>query len=76
MNNSTDSGALFAMTSITYAQKAQSLLRQAGIGCEIVKTPKELAKGCGYSIKVFSNAQGAKELLKGAGITIKGIAEL
>lgn len=67
---------LFAMTSITYASKAQSLLRKNGFGCEIVKTPKDLAKGCGYSIKVTGNGQQASALLGSYGIMIKASRRL
>lgn len=67
---------LFAMTSITYASKAQTLLRKNGFGCEIVRTPKDLAKGCGYSIRVTGNSYQAQELLGRYGITIKASRSL
>ncbi|WP_037344596.1 DUF3343 domain-containing protein [Ruminococcus sp. FC2018] len=40
------------MTSITYAMKAKKLLNSRGVYCEIQRTPKNVASGCGYSIKV------------------------
>jgi hypothetical protein len=39
-----------AMTSITYAMKAKELCLKNGIRCEVVRTPKNIGTGCGYSI--------------------------
>lgn len=44
--------SLIAMTSITYAMKAKRLLNDKGYYCEIVRTPKNLGTGCGYSLSV------------------------
>ena len=43
---------LIALTSITFAMKAQNILKNMGYYCEIQRTPKNFAKGCGYSIRV------------------------
>lgn len=67
---------VFAMSSITYAAKAQSILRQNGYGCEVIRTPKDLSKGCGYSIKVIGSREGAASLLSQAGIVIKAVKAL
>lgn len=72
MNNTTNGKTLFAVSSITYAVKAQELLRSSGFSAEVVKTPKELAKGCGYSVRVSGDAKRAEELIQEAGIAIKG----
>ncbi|MBQ6634624.1 MAG: DUF3343 domain-containing protein [Ruminococcus sp.] len=59
---------LIAMRSITYAIKAKELLNRLGLFCEIEKTPKDLASGCGYSIKVRDEPEKIKKLLKERGI--------
>ncbi len=59
---------MIAMRSITYAIKAKELLNKMGFFCEIEKTPKELASGCGYSIKVRDEPEKIKKLLKERGI--------
>ena len=59
---------LIAMRSITYAIKAKELLNKLGLFCEIEKTPKDLASGCGYSIKVRDEPEKIKKLLKERGI--------
>ena len=42
--------------SITPAQKAERLLRQAGYSCHIQRTPEWMAEqGCGYSLRVRHN---------------------
>ena len=56
------------MRSITYAIKAKELLNRLGLFCEIEKTPKDLASGCGYSIKVRDEPEKIKKLLKERGI--------
>ena len=52
-----------AMTSITYAYKAKTLFERNGIRCDVVRTPKNLGSGCGYSIAVRTDAERAAELL-------------
>lgn len=47
---------LIAMTSITYAMKAKSLLKDKGYFCEIERTPKNIGTGCGYSIRVHESS--------------------
>ena len=59
---------LIAMRSITYAIKAKELLNRLGLFCEIEKTPRDLASGCGYSIKVRDEPEKIKKLLKERGI--------
>lgn len=59
---------LIAMRSITYAIKAKELLNKLGLFCEIEKTPRDLASGCGYSIKVRDEPEKIKKLLKERGI--------
>lgn len=54
---------LIAMTSITYAMKAKELCLKNGIRCEVVRTPKGLATGCGYSISARAPAKDVIALL-------------
>ncbi|MBR1393308.1 MAG: DUF3343 domain-containing protein [Ruminococcus sp.] len=60
-----------AMTSITYAMKAYDFLRRRGIRCEVVRTPKNLGSGCGYSIAFPDEPERVIALLDGAGIPHK-----
>ncbi|MCD8096352.1 MAG: DUF3343 domain-containing protein [Ruminococcus sp.] len=43
---------LIGMTSITYALKTQKLLKDKGLHCDVVSTPKDVGSGCGYSISL------------------------
>lgn len=53
---------LITFRSVTYAQKAERLLKNAGILCALQRTPKELSnRGCGYCLRL----QG-REALKAA----------
>lgn len=39
--------------SVTYAQKAERILKRSGMECTIQRTPKELSKrGCGYCLGI------------------------
>ena len=51
------------MTSITYAYKAKALFDRNGIRCDVVRTPKNLGSGCGYSVSVRASAETAAALL-------------
>lgn len=63
---------LLAVPSVTYAMKGKRLLNNYGYYCEIVKTPKELANGCGHSLRVRGNADVILDLLAKNGIAVKG----
>jgi len=52
-----------AMSSITFAMRAKDVLSRSGIRCEIVRTPKNLGTGCGYSIAVTGDVSRALRLL-------------
>ena len=39
--------------SVTFAQKAERILKRAGMDCTMLRTPKELSqRGCGYCLGV------------------------
>ena len=64
---------LIAMPSITYAMKAKRLLNDKGIYCEIVRTPKNLGTGCGYSLSVNKDPKEIVRILEQNGIPHKNI---
>ena len=64
---------LIGMTSITYAVKAEKLLRANGIRVRIVPTLKTVGSGCGYSLELTEPPARAAELLRTNGIKIKEI---
>lgn len=44
---------LITFRSITYAQKAERLLKRAGLTCSLQRTPRELSeRGCGYCLRL------------------------
>ncbi|MCD7726848.1 MAG: DUF3343 domain-containing protein [Ruminococcus sp.] len=65
---------LIAMTSITYAQKAKSLLNAQRMYCEIQKTPSEYFSGCGYSIRVKDDISKVTSILRENGVKYKQTA--
>ena len=52
--------------SVTYAQRGESLLKQAGIRCELQRTPRRLEEqGCGYGLRLRArDLPQALELMK------------
>ena len=64
---------LIAMTSITYAVKAQNMFKAKGIRCKIVPTPKNVGSGCGSAIEPATDRDNAVKLLNAAGIKYKGV---
>ncbi len=62
---------LFAVSSITYAMKGKRLLNSLGYFAEIEKTPKGLATGCGYSLRVRDDPATLYSLLTSNGVEIK-----
>ena len=52
-----------AMTSITYAYKAKTLFEREGIHCDVIRTPRNIGSGCGYSIAVRTEPSTALALL-------------
>lgn len=64
------------VSSITYAMKAKSILKNNGIYVDIVKSQKYSNKSrCSYSLVLYRNLQKAVELLKDSGIEILEITE-
>lgn len=64
------------VSSITYAMKAKSILKEKGIYVDIVKSPKYSKQAkCSYSLVLYKDAEKAVSLLKENGIEILGITE-
>ncbi|MEE1077051.1 MAG: putative Se/S carrier-like protein [Acutalibacteraceae bacterium] len=64
------------VSSITYAMKAKSILKNNGIYVDIVKSQKYSNKArCSYSLVLYRNLQKAIDLLKDSGIEILEITE-
>lgn len=63
---------LIVMTSITYAMKAKTMLNSMGFYCEIVRTPKNLGSGCGYSIVIKDDPGEIASILSEHRIPHKG----
>ena len=57
---------LITFRSVTFAQKAERALAQAGIPCTMRRTPKELSqRGCGYCLRLRGvDALAAVHLLR------------
>lgn len=63
-----------SVSSITYAMKAKSILRNYGIYADIVKTSKiSDSKGCGYSLVLLKNTDKAISILKENNINILAV---
>ena len=66
---------IFAFPSVTIAIKAQTVLRRKGIPAEVIRTPKSLAVGCGYSVSAAADPGIAAELLEAEGIVPRAVGK-
>ena len=57
---------LITFRSVTFAQKAERLLKKSGISCMMQRTPRELSqRGCGYCLRLRGgDAMAAVQLLR------------
>lgn len=62
--------------SVTYGQKGERALKQAGMDCLLRRTPRWMeSRGCGYAVQV-ENALEATEILRAAGAAFEKIYEV
>lgn len=61
--------------SVTYAQRGERVLNQAGVRCSVQRTPKWMEEqGCGYSIRVMTwDISRAVQLLREAQLPLKKV---
>ena len=61
---------IITFRSVTPAQRAEEVLRRAGVECTIQRTPKWMEeKGCGYSLRLnCTEMMAAAALLRQAGV--------
>ena len=60
---------LILCRSLTYAQRAERLLNEKGIGSVIVKAPQSLRTGgCGYALSLHKNFHEAADYLAQCGL--------
>ena len=64
---------MITFRSVTPAQRAESVLRRAGVDCAMQRTPKWMEeKGCGYSLRLdCSDLMAAAMLLRQAGVSFR-----
>ena len=64
---------IITFRSVTPAQRAEEVLRRAGVECSIQRTPKWMEeKGCGYSLKMdCRDMMAASVLLRQAGVAYR-----
>ena len=64
---------IITFRSVTPAQRAEVVLRRAGVECTIQRTPKWMEeKGCGYSLRLdCRDVMAASALLRQAGVNFR-----
>lgn len=65
---------ILVLTSMTYASKAQEILKQSGIHGTLTRTAQvRQIRGCGYGLQIDGNVKvTAENILKENGIKIAG----
>ncbi len=69
---------IITFRSVTPAQRAEEVLRRAGVECAIQRTPKWMEeKGCGYSLQMScQDVMAAVQLLRQTGIGYRKVYNL
>ena len=59
--------------SVTYAQRGERVLTEAGIRCSMQRTPRWMeSKGCGYALRLWTtDAEEALALLRRNGVPMR-----
>ena len=63
-----------AFPSVTLASKAKYILETQGYEAKLIRTPKTLASGCGYSVVTDAEPSVIAELLESYGMNYKAIS--
>lgn len=69
---------IITFRSVTPAQRAEGVLKRAGVECTLQRTPKWMEeRGCGYSIRLSCrDIMEASLLLRDAGISFRKVYSL
>lgn len=67
---------IFAFPSVNKALKVLTILKNSGFSGEIVRTPRNLSAGCGYSVTAEGDPGIITEILEKHGITPKASGKL
>ena len=61
--------------SVTYAQRGEKVLTEAGVRCTLLRTPKWMeVQGCGYSLRLWTDEVGhGVGLLRRAGVPFRRV---
>ena len=67
---------IIQVSSVTAAMRGKKVLERNGIRSYMSRTTKDNGEnGCGYSLVVYQSGDKAGQLLREAGITIRGIRQ-
>ena len=69
---------IITFRSVTPAQRAEEVLRRAGVECTLQRTPKWMEdKGCGYSVRLDQgDVMASALLLRQAGVNFRKVYAL
>ena len=64
------------VSSVTNAMRGKTLLERNGIRASVSRTLEEDgSNGCGYSVVVWSDPERSAQILRGAGIRVRGMKQ-
>lgn len=68
---------LITFDSTHHALRGEQILEQAGLGPDIIPTPREITASCGLSLSLLaSDAQSAVQLLREANVEYRAVYDL
>lgn len=76
LNNKKPNNRLaITFASVTFANKAKALLIKEGYEAQVIRTPGNIAGGCGYSVIVNAPVKKAAEILEQNNIHYRSITD-
>ena len=63
-----------AFPSVTHANKAKDAFVRRGLTAKVIRTPKTLSMGCGFSVQAEGKLETIKEILEDQGIHYRAIS--
>lgn len=67
---------IIQLSSVTAAMRGKKVLERNGIRSYMTRTGQDNGQnGCGYSLLVYAPADHARQLLRAAGIKVRGIRQ-
>ncbi|MGB9722945.1 MAG: DUF3343 domain-containing protein [Chloroflexia bacterium] len=75
--DATPEWGVLLVPSVSHALRAESLVRQAGIACKLIPTPRQLSSDCGTALRfAWEDRERVRTVVETAGLEYEGVFPL